>query len=114
MAAPAARLEFKGNVCNVFTANCWDVELGELDARWQKVNNKSRVLSKDKSLGWGERSEALEKFKAELFTPAELELREKAISNGAYHYLGSAKIMARIGKAFAEAMDELMDPAFKH
>jgi alpha-galactosidase len=114
MAAPAARLEFKGNVCNVFTANCWDVELGELDARWQKVNNKSRVLSKDKSLGRAERSEALEKFKAELFTPAELELREKAISNGAYHYLGSAKIMARIGKAFAEAMDELMDPAFKH
>ena len=25
-------------------------------------------------------------------------------SNGGYHYLGSAKIMAQIGKAFAEAM----------
>ena len=29
------------------------------------------------------------------------------VSNAAYHYLGSAKIMARIGKAFAEAMIQL-------
>jgi hypothetical protein len=28
-------------------------------------------------------------------------------SNGGYHYLGSAKIMAQIGKAFAEAMLEM-------
>ena len=104
MAAPAARREFKGNVRTVFTANCWDVELGELDARWQKVKNKSRALDKNKSLSRAERSEALEKYKAEQFTTKELELRENAISNAAYHYLGSARIMARIGKAFAEAM----------
>ncbi len=28
-------------------------------------------------------------------------------SNAAYHYMGSAKIMAQIGKAFAEAIDEI-------
>jgi hypothetical protein len=28
----------------------------------------------------------------------------KGASNGDYHYMGSAKIMAQIGKAFAEAM----------
>lgn len=28
----------------------------------------------------------------------------KGASNQGYHYLGSAKIMAQIGKAFAEAM----------
>jgi hypothetical protein len=31
----------------------------------------------------------------------------KGASNGDYHYMGSAKIMAQIGKAFAEAMAEL-------
>jgi hypothetical protein len=31
-------------------------------------------------------------------------LKEKGTSNAAYHYLGSAKIMAQIGKAFAEAL----------
>ena len=40
---------------------------------------------------------------AENFTPEE-QKRLKAVSNGGYHYLGAAKIMAPIGKAFAEAM----------
>jgi hypothetical protein len=29
------------------------------------------------------------------------------VSNAGYHYMGSAKIMAQIGKAFAEAVDEI-------
>lgn len=109
MAAPASLPEFKGNVRNVFTAECWDLELGGLDARWEKVKNKSRALNKDKSLGKEERAAALEKYKAELFTPEELELRDMAMSNAAYHYLGSAKIMACIGKAFAEALAASME-----
>jgi hypothetical protein len=40
---------------------------------------------------------------AENFTPEELKCL-KGISNGAYHYLGAAKILAPIGRAFAEAM----------
>ena len=43
---------------------------------------------------------------AENFTPEELK-RLKGISNGGYHYLGAAKIMAPIGKAFAEAVVKL-------
>ncbi len=31
----------------------------------------------------------------------------KGISNGGYHYLGAAKILAPIGKALAEAMADL-------
>ncbi len=31
----------------------------------------------------------------------------KGVSNGGYHYLGAAKILAPIGKAFAEAMANL-------
>jgi hypothetical protein len=33
----------------------------------------------------------------------------KGSSNAAYHYNGSAKIMAQIGKAFAEAMVAMGD-----
>jgi len=51
----------------------------------------------------------LDDYNAEQFTPAELELRELAISNAAYHYLGSAKIMAQIGQAFAEEMHGRID-----
>lgn len=40
------------------------------------------------------------------FTDREREILEKGVSNAEYHYLGSAKIMACIGKAFADAMAE--------
>lgn len=109
MAAPASKPEFKGNVYTVQTADYWDLELGNLQERWENVTNKSRVLSKDEGLSSQERTVILDNYKAELFSPAELKLREQAISNAAYHYLGSAKIMAQIGKAFAEAMNDSRD-----
>ena len=37
-------------------------------------------------------------------TPAEEALSKRGASNGGYHYLGCAKTMAQIGKAFAEAL----------
>ena len=43
------------------------------------------------------------KTMAENFTPEEWK-RLKGVSNGGYHYLGAAKILAPIGKAFAEAV----------
>ncbi len=46
------------------------------------------------------------KHMAENFTPQEWEYL-KGASNGGYHYLGAAKIMGPIGKAFAEAMTVL-------
>jgi len=114
MAAPALLPEFQGNVSVVLTEKYWDPELGELDKRWEKVRNKSRALNKDKGLTRAERAAALDEFTAEWFTPRELMLRETAMSNAGYHYLGSAKIMARIGKAFAEASDETMDADKAH
>ena len=103
MAAPAAIPEFKGNVAAVLTENYWDAELDELKARGGKVKAKSQELNKDTSLSRKQREEALAKFRAELYTPRELEVL-KGSSNAAYHYNGSAKIMAQIGKGFAEAM----------
>lgn len=52
----------------------------------------------------GEQIEAVKmQVVAEDFTPDEVK-RLKAVSNGGYHYLGAARIIAPIGKAFAEAL----------
>ena len=61
---------------------------------------------KNPSLTPAAKDAARQKAVAENFTPEELK-RLKGVSNGGYHYLGAAKIMAPIGKAFAEAMADL-------
>jgi len=61
---------------------------------------------KNPNLSQAQREEAYKKALAETFTPEESK-RMKGISNGGYHYLGAAKILAPIGKAFAEAMVNL-------
>ncbi len=103
MAAPALLPEFKGNVTAVLTENYWDAELDELKSRAGKLKAKSQELNKDKSLTREQRDEALSKFRAELYTPQELEIL-KGSSNAEYHYNGSAKIMAQIGRGFADAI----------
>jgi hypothetical protein len=80
MAAPASLPEFKGNVVAVETAPFWDDELAALQARAEK--NEKLTSEEEQSLKAG-------------------------VSNGGYHYLGAAKIMAPIGKAFAEALVDL-------
>jgi hypothetical protein len=80
MAAPASLPEFKGNVVAVQTAPYWDDELAALQARADKK---------------------------ETLTPEEEKRLKGGVSNGGYHYLGAAKIMAPIGKAFAEAVVNL-------
>jgi hypothetical protein len=112
MAAPAAIPEFKGTVAAVRTAYYWDAELDELKNRGSKVRAKSQELNKDKNLNRKQREEALAKFKAELYTARELEVL-KGSSNAGYHYNGSAKIMAQIGKGFAEAIAKMSSPKKK-
>ena len=104
MAAPAYLSEFRDNVHVVHTEKYWDPVLGELAERWGQVRNKSRSLNQDESLSPSRREEILDELKAELFTPEELELYHSGTSNFAFHYLGAAKIIARIGKAFAESL----------
>jgi hypothetical protein len=104
MAAPASMPEFQGNVAAVLTEKYWDSELGELSKRWGKVNSKEASLKKDQSLDDDERQQALDAFVSELFSPEELKVYRVGKSNAEYHYLGSAKILAQIGKAFAEAV----------
>ncbi|MDP1559989.1 MAG: sialate O-acetylesterase [Pirellulaceae bacterium] len=96
---PAALDEFKGNVLAVETAPFWDDELEELSTRmdtyWPAVDAK---VAEEQDDSWENKM----KHMAKNYTPAEWE-RLKGVSNGGYHYLGAAKIIAPIGRAFAEA-----------
>ena len=104
MAAPAKLPEFKGNVTTVLTEKYWDEQLSELVDRRGKVNARRRELSKDKSLNREQRDKVIAEFSAKLFTKEEVKVLEAGVSNAAYHYLGSAKILGQIGKAFADAL----------
>lgn len=103
-AAPASLPEFKGNVVSVETASFWDDGLDALQQRKENLMARlEQAARKDPSLSRAEKDAARKKAMGEQFTPEELN-RLKGVSNGGYHYLGAAKILAPIGKAFAEAM----------
>ena len=104
MAAPTKLPEFKGNVTAVFTENYWDGQLSELVDRRGKINAKRRELAKDQSLTRAQRDKAIAEFTDEIYTREEQAILEAGVSNAAYHYLGSAKIITQIGQAFAEAL----------
>jgi hypothetical protein len=76
-AAQAPLPEFKGNAVAVETAPFWDDDLEALQTK-------------------AARNETL--------TPEEQKRLKAGVCNGAYHYLGAARIMAPIGKAFADAI----------
>ena len=104
MLAPANLKKFKGNVTAVLTENYWDLQLSELVNRNEKVKAKRRELSKNKNLNQNERDKIVADYTAQLFTSHELKILRTGISNAAYHYLGSAKIINQIGESFANAL----------
>jgi alpha-galactosidase len=112
MAAPAALPEFKGSVTNVMTEHYWDMEVVELRAREKTIKPKldeinNRVKAGTLSRESGKAAE--EKLYAEIFTPRDLRILRESTSNFDFHYMGSAKIVAQIGKGFAEAMAAMME-----
>ena len=104
-AAPASLPEFKGNVVAVETAPFWDDELDALQQRMEKLEAKAgaRQPRRTRSRLRRRRTRLARRPSQSSFTPEELK-RLKGVSNGGYHYLGAAKILAPIGKAFAEAI----------
>lgn len=108
MAAPASMPEFRGNVAAVLTELYWDQELTRLRARQNEINQQVREAQSEKSLSREEQEKLREQLSKEAFTAEELLALEKGVSNGEYHYLGSAKILTQIGKAFAESMASLL------
>ncbi len=104
MAAPAKLPEFQGNVTAVRTGNYWDPELTALTSRNEKVKQAAKKIQKEKALKGAAANAIVEEMRAAEFSESELKIMKAGISNQAYHYLGSAKIMAGIGKGFAEAL----------
>jgi alpha-galactosidase len=103
-AAPTSLPEFKGNVMAVETAPFWDDDLDALQQRMERLNDQlEQEFKKNPEWKPAAREEARKKAVAENFSPDELK-RLKGVSNGGYHYLGAAKILAPIGKAFADAI----------
>lgn len=112
MAQPVSLPEFKGNVAAVLTENYWDMEVVELRTKENTIQQKKDEINakiKEGKVSREEGSAALDNLYAEVFTPRELVILKESVSNFDFHYMGSAKIMAQIGKGFAEAMAELLE-----
>lgn len=108
----ASRDEFKGNVVAVETSPFWDDELAAIEEKHNQISQMEYLLrvkdknaaNKDGRMSTDDQIAYLKKYEAELISPAEAALWKRAASNGGYHYLGAAKILAPIGKAFADAL----------
>jgi hypothetical protein len=107
MAAPAQLPEFKGNVAAVLTEKYWDRELTLLRAKENEIRQQAKKLVTDGTIKAAEERATFEKLRDEKLTERERKVLETGVSNAEYHYLGSAKILGGIGKAFAEALVEL-------
>jgi hypothetical protein len=112
MSAPADDPEFKGNVFAVQTAPFWDESLAAIDEKHGQIRQMGHYLrtkhknhaNKDGKMTQEEQRAYLKNYEAELISPEEAALRVRGASNAGYHYLGCAKTMGQIGKAFAEAL----------
>ncbi len=107
MAAPASNPEFKGTVAAVQTGKYWDHELEAIVAKSDKVRQMKSELQHKQGLTGEALEIAFAEYRAKEMTPREEEILRKGVSDGGFHYLGSAKIMCGIGKGFAEAILEL-------
>ena len=110
MAAPAALPEFQGNVLAVQTYPHWDLQIDALIKKRNSYNGKKRAIQnrvKKKELAEEEARKELAKIADDAPTEEEQATLKRGASDAAYHYLGSAKTMALIGKAFADGLLEL-------
>jgi len=120
MAAPADLPEFRGNVVAVPTAPYWDMEVVALREREKQLKPQINAINlsvKEGELSAEEGRAAVERIYADAFTPREIVILRESTSNADFHYMGSARIIASIGKAFADAMAGMMDdvsPAPRH
>jgi hypothetical protein len=107
MAAPADLPEFTGNVAAVWTEKCWDRELTEAEAAKEKIKQQAEQLATEGKMQPADKKALAKKMLAEGLTKRQRQVIEKGISNFEFHYLGSAKILGAIGKAFSDAIVEL-------
>lgn len=114
MTEPATRKEFRGNVIAVPTAVYWDETLDRISKKHDQVRQMGHRLrtkhkdgpNADGSMTPKEQRAYVDRYRDELLGD-DAKIWARGASNAAYHYLGSAKIIGQIGRAFAEA---LIDP----
>jgi len=115
MAAPTKLPEFKGNVVAVRTGLYWDKPLQAIADKFGQVRKMSHYL-RSKSKGHAnadgkmtpaQQREYLKTYRAKVISAKDEATWKRGASNAGYHYLGCAKTMALIGKAFAEAILEM-------
>ncbi|MEE2888268.1 MAG: sialate O-acetylesterase [Planctomycetota bacterium] len=112
MVATSLQAEFKGNVAAVRTAPFWDDALAAIDKKRGQVrqvarqlkNGKGRFANQSGKMSAEQQRAYVDKFRADLIPPADAALFKRGASNAGYHYLGCAKTMGLIGKAYAEAL----------
>ena len=112
MAAPADLPEFKGNVVAVETAPFWSKDLGAIDAKFGQVRQMEWFLksehkehaNKDGKMTAEQQQAWIKDYRAKIITPEDEALWKRGASNAGYHYLGSSKTMALIGRAFADGL----------
>lgn len=112
MAAAADPAVVGDGVVAVETWPFWDAALGRIADKLEQVRGyESKLRRKDKGSANADGAmddaairAAVARYRAELVSAAEEAAWTRGASNGGYHYLGSAKMMARIGAAFAAAL----------
>jgi hypothetical protein len=129
MAAPASLPVFQGNVAAVETAPFWDQPLADLADEMGVVNKSAdylrkkeprhvrkdpiadalldKYIGKDGTLTQKQIKAFVNEYRAKRIGPEKEAMWKRGASNAGYHYLGCAKTMALIGKAFAEANLEM-------
>lgn len=107
MAAPAQQPEFRENVIAVRTEKFWDQELTAAKRKDTEIRQRAKKAAEERKLSKPDAESELEKARQAGLTDREREILEKGISNQEYHYLGSAKILGRIGQQFATDLHQL-------
>ena len=102
--AVAQKPEFQGNVIAVEAGEYWDHELAALAAKSHQVNQQMTLFKNEQGLEGDVLKKAFADYRAKHITPQEEQILKIAISDGDFHYLGSGKIMAGIGRGIAEAL----------
>jgi lactate permease len=112
--AVASMPEFQGNVAAVRTEKYWDMELMRVQAKVAEAA-KAKLLETEPKKGGRALQNAIGKMATELapevLTPEELKISQTGVSNAPFHYMGSAYTYGNIGKAFADAMAEMVATA---
>ncbi len=104
MAAPANQPEFQGNVAAMWMEKYWDLELSQAKSKQEAIKQQAKKLATERKLSPAEERKLQDQMLTEQLTERQRTIIEKGISNQAFHYLGSAKILGGIGIGFAETI----------